>query len=827
MGDGNSRRDQIMDAIEKDQKRRRRERALIVLGAVLVAGLLYLVGHVSRIAESSTLIQPFIIYFFYFAVWALLLVLILVLVFLIVRNIVKYIFERKRGVLGARLRMRLVMAFMMLTLGPAAVLFVLSVFILNTSIERLYTPHVINVANTSKEVIEIATSLSTVSKSMIEAKYKSDGEDVLHFAQEISRSVLEKEWIDIITVEAGATADGSGLANGSTIQVEKTDAEIERDAQIQLKREEFQKFIDYKRSEYNLTFISVFGKNGKESAHSSIKDAPLPKVPESDIKKALSGEEGYTPPVPVGDSAVLYSFFPIPRRGGGGTTEIEGVVVTGAYTSWIPEEEWAKLKGIEDANAVLEDYETLHKWEIPIKFSYFILLVFVTLIVIFLAIWFGFFTAKGITEPIQLLAEGTEMVASGNLDYRIEVPKRGAEDEISVLVKSFNKMTKDLSDNRAELDEVHNNLRKTNIELEQRRQYIETVLAHVSAGVISIDAEKRALTINRVGVSMLGKKDKSEVTGRHISDILSSEQNEIMESMAKDLEKSGREMVERQITFSQDKRTVVSLITMSKLVDEEGKSLGFVIVIDDMTELVRAHRAMAWREVARRIAHEIKNPLTPIQLAAQRLQRRYAKVLTGEDASVFTESTGTIIRQVEELKHLVNEFSLFARLPSTQPVASNLHDLIKEVLPLYKEAHPRINFELIEDPNVPLVELDQEQMKRVFINLLDNAAASIEKDGAIIIETMFNSKLQIIRIEIRDTGHGIPGHVKDRLFEPYYSTKVGGTGLGLTIVQRIIADHYGYIRVHDNKPKGTCFVIELPAVLSERQLKPKDRAKTM
>ncbi len=260
---------------------------------------------------------------------------------------------------------------------------------------------------------------------------------------------------------------------------------------------------------------------------------------------------------------------------------------------------------------------------------------------------------------------------------------------------------------------------------------------------------------------------------------------------------------------------------------EDGESLGFVIVIDDMTELVRAHRAMAWREVARRIAHEIKNPLTPIQLSAQRLQRRYSKVLTGENAEIFTESTGTIIKQVEELKHLVNEFSLFARLPSTQPVASNLHDLIKEVLPLYREAHSRIKFELKEDPNVPLVELDQEQMKRVFINLLDNAAASVEKEGSITIETMFNSKLQIIRVEIKDTGHGIPEHVKDRLFEPYYSTKVGGTGLGLTIVQRIIADHYGYIRVHNNKPVGTCFVIEMPAVLSERHVKPKDRAKTM
>lgn len=818
MSKGGSRRDQILDAAQKDLKRRRRERAGILASGLLAAGLLYLSIHVSQVAERSTLIQPFILYFFNFAVWALFLVLILVLVFLIVRNVVKFVFERRRGVMGANLRMKLIMAFMVLTLGPATVLFLLSTFILNTSIQRLYEPHVLNVVETSKEVIEAASQISEATKKVMEDKYDADGEDAIHFAEEVARAILERGWINVINGEKEkAQPDGDGFLlpgpePGATVV----------DTAIPTELEQLSLFIDYKRREYNLDTVAVYNRSGSLVVRSSSEDVALPPITDADIDKALSGEQGYNPPVSVGEGAVLYAFFPVPRRGGSGSTEIAGAVVAGRYVSWIPAWKWHESKEAEEAKAVIEDYQTLRRLELPIKFSYFILLVFVTLIVIFLAIWFGFYVSKGITEPIALLAEGTEMVASGNLDYRIDLAAEG-DDEISTLVRSFNKMTADLSSSQAKLDTANRDLRETNLEVDKRRSYMETVLAHAAAGVVSVDTDNIISTINPAALSMLGETSESRVMGRPLSSVLKHEEMAVFEFLADELESTGKDVVDRQINLVRENRSIVVLITISRLIDDQGKSLGTVIVLEDMTELIRAHRAMAWREVARRIAHEIKNPLTPIQLAAQRMKRRYAGILSGEDAEVLAESTDTIIRQVEALKHLVNEFSLFARLPSANPESSDLNLIIREVMPLYREAHPGISLNFEEATKLPTLELDREQIKRVFINLLDNAAASIEGEGQIVIETSYDGPHQVVRIEVRDTGCGILPHVKDRLFEPYYSTKSQGTGLGLTIVQRIISDHYGYIRVVGNQPRGTKVIIELPVVRVDTPVEPPDR----
>jgi two-component system nitrogen regulation sensor histidine kinase NtrY len=353
------------------------------------------------------------------------------------------------------------------------------------------------------------------------------------------------------------------------------------------------------------------------------------------------------------------------------------------------------------------------------------------------------------------------------------------------------------------------------------------VLAHIGAGVISVDSDNRLSTVNPSARKMMGRDGKGLEPGMPLHEVLNPEESQLLDSLLDELSSTDREMVQRQVTMVREDRPFVVLITMSRLRDISGRNLGLVLVVDDMTDLIRAHRAMAWREVARRIAHEIKNPLTPIKLSAQRLERRFSHIAQGEEAQVFSESITTIIRQVDELKRLVNEFSLFARLPSTRPVPEDLHEIIKEVIPLYRDSNTDINFRLVFDEKLPELELDREQMKRVLINLVDNAVASIDGSGEVVIETAYNQQIQVVRIEIRDTGCGIPAHLKERLFEPYYSTKQEGSGLGLTIVQRIISDHYGYIRIMDNEPAGTKIVIELPVVLAERRIKPEDFAKTM
>jgi two-component system nitrogen regulation sensor histidine kinase NtrY len=237
--------------------------------------------------------------------------------------------------------------------------------------------------------------------------------------------------------------------------------------------------------------------------------------------------------------------------------------------------------------------------------------------------------------------------------------------------------------------------------------------------------------------------------------------------------------------------------------------MGTVVVFDDLSHLVKAQRMAAWREVARRIAHEIKNPLTPIQLSAQRLRKRYLTRFN-EDEKVFDECTGMIIKSVDELKTLVDEFSNFARMPAIQPAANNLNDIIAEALTLYQEAHRSITFSFRPDGSIPVFPLDRDQIKRVLINLLDNAVAAVGEEGNVDLESAYDKELKMATFVVADNGVGIAPEDRARLFEPYFSTKKSGTGLGLAIVNSIISDHHGFIRVKDNIPRGTRFIIELP-----------------
>jgi two-component system nitrogen regulation sensor histidine kinase NtrY len=258
-------------------------------------------------------------------------------------------------------------------------------------------------------------------------------------------------------------------------------------------------------------------------------------------------------------------------------------------------------------------------------------------------------------------------------------------------------------------------------------------------------------------------------------------------------------------------QTLTLLVSLTVLKDEEGDHKGIVAVFEDLTHLLKAQRALAWREVARRIAHEIKNPLTPIQLSAQRLRKRFLDHLEGEDVGVFDECTATIVKQVGELKFLVDEFSSFARMPAANPAPNDLNKLVEEGLVLFHEGHKDVHFDFKPCSDLPPCNVDRDQIKRVLLNLLDNAVTAIDDEqGTVTIATDYDEQLQMARLEVADNGPGIRPEDRGKIFEPYFSTKHGGTGLGLAIVSKIVADHNGYIRVRDNDPNGTRFVIELP-----------------
>jgi len=407
--------------------------------------------------------------------------------------------------------------------------------------------------------------------------------------------------------------------------------------------------------------------------------------------------------------------------------------------------------------------------------------------------------AKGITDPIQDLVLATNRITQGDLDSRINIE---ADDEIGLLVKSFNQMTVDLKKSK-------NSVEEANINLEQRRKYMETVLRNVSAGVISVDKAGMITTINRAAENMFDIKAE-KVLFQNYRDLMMPEHLSLVDEFLQEMKENNESVLEKQLEVMLKEKAITVLLTMTTIHDEEGNDSGIVIVFEDLTQLQKAERAAAWREVARRMAHEIKNPLTPVQLSAQRLQKKYGDKL-GEEGSVFKECTQTIIDQVEVLKNLVNEFSRYARMPVTSLSPNDLNAVVAEAVLLFQDAHKDIVFEFKPSEGLPKFDLDAEQINRVMINLLDNAVAAIDKkSGHIDIAVTYDEQHRKATVTVADDGRGVPASYKRKVFEPYFSTKKAGSGLGLAIVSSIISDHRGQVSVADNKPTGTIVSFQLP-----------------
>jgi len=464
------------------------------------------------------------------------------------------------------------------------------------------------------------------------------------------------------------------------------------------------------------------------------------------------------------------------------------------------------------------NYRQLQHEQKPIRGIYLVGLLLVTLSIIFSATWLGFRLARSITIPIQQLAQGTHAVAAGDLDYQVQV--HIADDEIGILIDSFNRMTKDLKSGKIKVEDAYRDLEKTNLELDRRRSYIETVLENIAAGVISIDREGYLRTLNKAAIEILLMKPEN-VIGQHYKNVFEAPEWASIRNLVTRKEKTRREVLEKELrlNISGYSRTLLTVITTLK--DSDNQSLGIVIVFEDLTQLIKAQHISAWGEVAQRIAHEIKNPLTPIQLCAQRLKKRYSEKDV-QFSKVLSECTDTIIREVNSLEVLVKEFSRFARMPASQPIPQDLNQVIDDTLSLYSERKETIQIQTHLDRSLPQVYLDAEQTRRILINLIDNALEALTSEalqdqglGKILISTSFDASQLIARIQIADNGPGMSAELREKIFLPYFSTKIKGSGLGLAIVNRIVADHAGIIKAKANHPQGTIFTIELPTVTKE------------
>jgi two-component system nitrogen regulation sensor histidine kinase NtrY len=439
-------------------------------------------------------------------------------------------------------------------------------------------------------------------------------------------------------------------------------------------------------------------------------------------------------------------------------------------------------------------------------------LLLITLLLLFATTWVALFLSKQVTVPIQALAEATREISNGNFDHRIGVQ---AQDELGTLVRSFNRMTEQLGEGRRQINEFTKSLEQAIEERERRRKLMEAILENIPTGVVSLTSTGEVARVNSAVAAILGDYARAAQT---LPDLLGEEgARSVLHLMRRSLRMGA---ASREIEIATSGRLVRAAVTVSSLGPRRSNT-GFVVVIDDLTDLLRAQKAAAWQEVAQRIAHEIKNPLTPIQLSAQRLLRHLERTSAAkpdgqrnEFDKLVAECAGLIEREVQTLESLVDEFSQFARFPSARLAPADLNTIVASALDLFHGRLDGIELRKEMAESLPAVKADPELLRRVVANLIDNAAEAME--GSAIrqmrVVTRVEGEGDAVEIEISDSGHGISPQDKERLFLPHFSTKERGTGLGLAIASRIIAEHNGTIRVEDNLPMGTRFLIRFPAV---------------
>ena len=664
------------------------------------------------------------------------------------RNLVKLYLDRHGRVFGARFQTRLVLSFLTLTLIPSALLFIVASGLITYSVDNMFSAPV---EKSLKDSLEVADRLYQQSEQAAKEKTKALAELISE------RGMLEPGNLTFLTATVKRKMNEYGA-----------EAALVLDSGM----------------------IEIVRLGGLRAAIS------LPGTIDGErLSRLMSGEAISETSIDKSDSLVI-SLAPIKDS----SSAFIGALL---MVESIDRSLVAKVNAI---TRTFDEYKQLKLQRFPIKAVYEVTLLLITLIILFAAIWYGVYLARDITVPIRKLEEATQKVTEGDLTVRLE-EKSG--DEVGFLIRSFNRMTEELETSRTKLESSHTELQEINLELDRRRKYIETVMTKVATGVISIDGKGRITTCNPAAISIL-KLEGGEHLGEYYKEVFEPIQLEPIREMLRRMGEREKDSIEEEIKLVIDGVPKTLLVQSATLTYARKQFMGVVIVFEDLTDIISAQKTSAWRDIAQHMAHEIMNPLTPIKLNTERLRRNFKQDRKVFD-KIFDDSSHVIIQEVEVLRNLVDEFSRFAQLPEADPTMVSLHNVITDVVNLYKDLHPDITLTTRFDPSIGQVRLDKEQMHRAFRNLLENAIDAVGDSGAVEISTARDMKGKRIKIEISDDGPGINVGDQDKVFLPYFSTKQKGTGLGLAIVNRIVADHEGRISVKDRSPHGTVMAIDIPA----------------
>jgi two-component system nitrogen regulation sensor histidine kinase NtrY len=718
--------------------------------------LLAALGGIISVANRSAGLSPdFLTESVLYGLWAADLTILLGLTFVLARNVIKLIIERRRALPFARFRGKLVAVLLGMTLVPAVLVLLVGSEVIRNSVDRWFNAPVEEVLTAADLIagdyyrdrqMRVATDAERMARVLVGAAF--DGSDVTAVRDRIVPEVAPGR---VMMVEVYRVTPGTPAP-----QV--------------------------------IPYVDVAP---------DLPDGYARTVADRMASHAAAGQTVPPTPEPMASGGELIRAAAIVRRQG--TTEPVAVVVV---SDFLTGELASRARRITDA---YEEYSELRVFRRPLTGVYLSFFLMMTLMILVGATWMGLYLAKRITEPVQRLATAAREIEAGHLDYRVD---RGtvSDDEFGSLVEAFNSMASEVGKSRRRLERSTTDLERKHIEVEGRRRYIETILERIATGVVSIDSAGRVSTLNSAAMRLLGL-DASAV-GQPADEVFGRDDLQPFRVLLHAAATGKTEPSAQEIALTRDAREVQLAAVATALHGSEG-SEGLVLVLDDVTPLIRAQKVAAWREVARRLAHEIKNPLTPIQLCAERMRRHFSGAPIATQALV-EECTSTIVGEVDSLKALVDEFSQFARMPAPRATLADLHALLNEALALYQGLLGEVRFERRFAAQLPKVRVDGEQIRRVIINLVDNAIEAMNRSGVITIETHHDPGASLVRLIVSDDGPGIPVAEREKLFMPYYSTKRRGSGLGLAIVRRIVAEHGGAIEVGENEPRGTRFTIELP-----------------
>ncbi len=731
-----------------------------IAGCLAVFTLIYL-GSVIFLHPSSVGSPNFGRYINIWAgIWTVNFLIVFALSFILARNLVKLFFEFQDKQPGSRIKAKLMLAHVVISLFPASIMAILALGLINETLDQWFK-------SPSRQLL--------TSASQIEQNYYS-----LHRT---------------LSLRVASEAARDFAAAGSAASREFSASETQQG---------FQGMI-------------VLGEDGSiqyesgDWATPQSRDEALAEL-RPGLNRTLEGHPYYTHRKSTQEDVGL-----------GGSTKHDygfcGVAVSGdqqavVFTRFIlPESSQFFRMGIEEAFLTLDH---IRGDESSLRVAYFSILGLSTLAVVLGFAWLGAYIARKITSPIEALAEGSRELADGNLSHRVEVE---AVDELGVLVGSFNRMAEEIRESRLELEKANRDLRQSNSQLDERRLYIETLLHNIATGVVSIDEGEVVRSVNEVALKMF-QIEREAVQDRSVREFADPYFYQEFQKLKRRAHLYGTYRHELRLKAGERPLHIAATITLSRGASARG--LEYLVVLDDLTELIQAEKFAAWQEVATRLAHEIKNPLTPIQLSAERVKRRFERILKArlpdresleQFGAILAESTEIIVSEAEMLKALVQEFSRFARLPECNPRPVLVHDLIDRTLTLYDGGLSGVTITKDYDQDLEQIQADPEQLQRAFVNLIDNsldALADYSGERHLCIRTRVNSSRQSVNLRFSDNGVGIAPEDYGSLFLPYFSRKKKGTGLGLAIVRQIIDEHKGTIRAEPNPPQGTSLVLDLP-----------------